>query len=259
MRQKIITRLRIGKAKVAINLGDERLSVSYGAYLDNRLYVGKKLSEEDIKNLQKRTDIDLNYNFAVKEITLKSTSIKSLKSKLKKKKVGDKDIDYIFELLSKDGLMNDEKSFKEMYQKLESKGYGERRIKEVLFDKGFSEESIDSVTFDHFKELERAKTLLPSLVKRYSSHNNFQLRVKVANSLMRKGFSLSIAYEALNYIDKVSEEDEYNKLLIDFKAIKNKLKKNHNDKDLDKRVIKYLLSKGYPFSLIERIKEYEVD
>ncbi len=210
MRQKIITRLRIGKAKVAINLGDERLSVSYGAYLDYRLYVGKKLSEEDIKNLQKRTGIDLNYNFAVKEITLKSTSIKSLKSKLKKKKVGDKDIDYIFELLSKDGLLNDEKSFKEIYQKLESKG-----IKEVLFDKGFSEESIDSVTFDHFKELERAKTLLPSLVKRYLAHNNFQLRVKVANSLMRKGFSLSIAYEALDYIDKVNEEDEYNKLLID--------------------------------------------
>ena len=254
-----ITKLRIGKAKVVIYINDKRMDIAKGAYLETRPYVGKVLTKKEIKELIKRTEIDPYYEFSVKQLTLKSVSTKELSRKLKKKKLKDDDIAYVFSLLNKNKIINEEKSFLEMVRKLESKCYGKFKIKEVLSNKGFELKRIDSLIFIDKKELKKAIDHLPRLKKKYQKYNYVRFKTHIAQSLVRLGFDLKTVNEALSTLEDKDELDEEKKIKNDYKYIKDKYIKNHCDKDLDKRVIKYLMNKGYSYSDIERIRNYEVD
>ena len=254
-----ITKLRIGKAKVVIYINDKRMDIAHNAYLENRLYVGKILTNKEIKELERRTSIDPYYEFAKKQLINRGTSLKSLRKKLKKKKLSDEDIDYVYLLANRNNIVDEEKNFNDALKRLYFKGYGKHKIKATLLEKGFELKRVESIAFDDKKELIKAKESMPFLVKKYSKYNHENFKRHISDALIRKGFDLEVVKQVIDTLPDKDEDDELNKLKNDYISIKNKYIKNHCDKDLDKRVIKYLMSKGYSFSDIERIISYEVD
>ncbi len=252
---KKILSIHVGKKKALLHFEDEVISLSLNTYFQFHLYENKILSEQELKQINKFNEIDKYIEYAKTAISRSYMSEKCLTDKLAKKNVNSGDIAYIIAYLKEKHLLDDEQYGNDLLEYLQSKNFGKNKIIDILYKKGLKASFIKNIDFNDENEIKKAKSLIPSLEKKYSKYNYKNKISHIESALLRNGFETNIIPLIKLNIENIDEEDELNKLKIDYLKATKKYLKKYEKNDANNKVIKYLLAKGYSYKNIIYIKE----
>lgn len=243
--KKTITSISKGKKKgtVNIHLGKEKMVLSYDTYSEYRLYVGMEVSEALLKSIKKKNDDEALYSYALSLASKFAYSTHDVEEKLKMRSDDHTQIWRIIYRLKDAGFLIDEDFALQYKEEKEAAGYGKRRIQDELIHKhGVKREIVDSLPFLDGRE--RAKELVASYQKSYSSYPLKAQKEKIFAALVRKGFSESEASYAIEGL-KEDQAKVKEKLKREAILIIAKMKKKYSGYELREHVYASLLAKGY--------------
>ena len=178
---------------------------AFGLYEDSVLKYGLRTEDElDEKKIKEMRDFD-EFGYGKKAaysfLAYKPRSKKELVKKLKQKKVSDKIIDDIIELLEKQKYLDDKiyaKSYLE--DKLNSKPIGRRLAKLKLTEKGIDKELIEITIDENYtedKKFAMAKKLMEKFEKKVRYKDQADKKNKCYRYLISKGFDYETAGRVL--------------------------------------------------------------
>ncbi|MDY0345543.1 MAG: RecX family transcriptional regulator [Bacilli bacterium] len=245
-----ILKIKIGKAKVTLVLGNEEIKISPDTYTDFRLYAGKILSSDELHQIKNRDEIDKLLKSALVSVTKGHPTKKVLITKLEAKGANKIQIDKIIDILTKSGLIDDKQFVNDYLEYAKNKGYGQERIIQGLYEKGVPGYLIKTLDFKYEEELKRATLMLSSLEAKFKRYNYVQRRKRIYDSLMRLGYSSRIAIKVMEKIKKGDEKIEADALIRDYALAKRMNFGNNRQKTMN-----FLLSKGYRYKDIINIME----
>ncbi|MPN36501.1 hypothetical protein SDC9_184010 [bioreactor metagenome] len=124
--------------------------------------------------------------------------------------------------------------------------------------RGIEEKDLKSLHFKETKELEKAKTLLSSLERRYSKYKYLEKKQHIYSNLVSHGFTSEIASSVSSLI-KADSKQESNVLAKDFAKAYTRLSSKYDGRELYDKVIKSLLQKGYKYQEIKKKIEEKVN
>ena len=127
----------------------------------------------------------------------------------------------------------------------------------MLKDSQISLNKINNVKLDHQRETKEAVEQAKRLVKRYKKKNTVNLRQSVYSSLIRYGFSEDLASLESSKVSN-SPSNELNMLKLDYSKLISRYSLKLKGKELENKLVKSLLSKGYRINDIKKIIK-EVD
>lgn len=250
-----ILKIKIGKTKVTIVFPSEEIKISLDTYTEFRLYVGKALDDEELQKIKTRDKIDKLLKSALISVTKGHPTKKALITKLEAKGAHKAQIDKIIDILSKSGLLDDRQFVDDYVQFAKNKGYGQERIIRGLYEKGVPQHLVKSIEFSPQDEEERARMMLPNLETKFARYNYNQRKRRIYDSLLRLGYSSSIAIKLVDKIKKGDGQTELAALSKDYASVKRKsIGKNRQ------KIMNYLLAKGYRYQdIISIMKKEEKD
>ena len=252
---KIINKINISKNFVTVYFDDIKIKILESTYLNLHLYKGKELNDEDIKNILEKDNYFKNFDFAKKLLLKRPYSESDLRHRLQRKQIKEDDINNIVNELKSLNLIDDERYSYYLLDVYNSKLYGKYKIVHLLKEKNINKDIIDNIIFDDKDEISKAKILLEKLEKKYKNCN-FCLKYKhIENYLINYGYDNSIINELQKYYVTFDEEDEKRKLIDDYHKISIRLSSKPNDINKYKKIVNYLLRKGYKYDLIKEIME----
>lgn len=158
--------------------------------------------------------------------------------------------------LEKLGFLNDEtysKALLETRKKTAKKG--PMAIKQDLIKKGIDKKTLEKTlkSFTYEEQMQLAMQLAEKTVKMNSNKTPTQIKQKIQDVLIRKGYSFEIVNEILDQIQLEREDDEWYELItIQGEKIWNKYVRKYEDKQLELKVKQALYQKGFPLEIIER-------
>lgn len=181
-------------------------SFAFGLYEDSVLKYGLRsgdeLNEKKIIEMREFDEFGYGKKAAYSFLAYKPRSKKDLVKKLKQKKVSDKIIDDIIELLEKQKYLNDEIYARNYLEdKLNSKPIGKRIAKMKLLEKGIDKELIESAINENYsadKEFELAAKLMEKYEKKVKFKDQTDKKNKCYRYLISKGFDYETAGRVLN-------------------------------------------------------------
>lgn len=125
-------------------------------------------------------------------------SAQKIKEKLMLKGASPTQIERIISSLTKDGIVNDKKSFDIDVFVMEEKRYGYRRVREYLLTKGYSRTLVDTYIFNKDIEVDKCKFHFLRGINKYRNYKYSDIeREKLINYLKRCGFNDKIIYEVI--------------------------------------------------------------
>lgn len=249
---KTIKGIYLGKEKVILRFSDSKLDISHNTYLEFRLYEGKVLSNEELKEISKIDALDKYLTYAKKLVLSSLKSEKSIRDKLIAKGAKARQIDYIVKELKRYDLINDVSLAKSLTEDLLNKHYGINRIKSFLYQKGIPSEIVDSINIKD--EDKNAKEIIPLLEKRYSKYNYKAKCDRIYNALLRLGYSYDIASEAISLVKRNDSKTELELLKKDYLKVKANYMKKYPKEVREQKINEYLLRKGYSYKDITKVK-----
>ena len=259
---KQISKIKINKKKVTLTfLDNTKLDISYDAYSENYLFVGKVLSSKEIKKIKEVTSLEKGLNYAFSILNKSHISEHTLREKLYKKEYVKPVVDAIIIFLKDNDLINDKMYALDYIEYANEMCIGKNKIIDDLKRKGVFIENIKGINFSNNNELRKAKSLIPNLEKKYNSLNYQNKRKHIFDSLIIRGFDFDIATEAIKNIKTINVDDELVKLNKDFKLILDKAKRKQLENyEFDKFMKESLIRKGYKLKDIKKLLEeyYEI-
>lgn len=181
-------------------------SFAFGLYEDSVLKYGLRtndeLDENRIKEMREFDEFGYGKKAAYSFLAYKPRSKKELIKKLKQKKISDRIIEDIIELLERQKYLDDKiyaKSYLE--DKLINKPIGKRLARMKLFEKGIDKNLIDSTLEENYsdnKEYELAAKLLEKYEKKVKFKDIKDKKNKCYRYLISKGFDFETAGRLLN-------------------------------------------------------------
>ena len=189
--------------------------------------------------------------YSSKTISIYETKKKAMKYYSNDEKLLDK---CILELKN-NSFLDDRKFVNEYYEYLSNSLYGKYYILNFFKNNEIDKELLKDLDFNEEKEKEKAVKYLGKLLN--SQKNNFmKIKVKIYNSLLKRGFDQNLTYEIINSLN-IDENKERELLQKDLKRLIEKELKRKDE--IDYQVInKKLISKGYRFKDIkEEMDKYK--
>ena len=202
-------------------------------------------------------EVDKLFNLAVKRLIVRDYSPAKLKEYLLKKNKNKTLVDQVIKKLGKYQLLNEDELIERIIEYCDSKHYGYNRIILMLKDRQISLNKINNVKLDHQRETKEAIEQAKRLVKRYKKKNTVNLRQSVYSSLIRYGFSEVLASLESSKVSN-SPSNELNMLKLDYSKLISRYSLKLKGKELENKLIKSLLSKGYRINEIKKVIK-EVD
>ena len=202
-------------------------------------------------------EVDKLFNLAVKRLIVRDYSPAKLKEYLLKKNKNKTVVDQVIKKLQKYQLLNEDELIERIIEYCDSKHYGYNRIILMLKDRQISLNKINNVKLDHQRETKEAVEQAKRLVKRYKKKNTVNLRQSVYSSLIRYGFSEDLASLESSKVSN-SPSNELNMLKLDYSKLISRYSLKLKGKELENKLVKSLLSKGYRINDIKKIIK-EVD
>jgi len=168
--------------------------------------------------------------------------------------------------LEKIGLLNDETYSKALLEtKKRTMKKGPRAIRQDMQKKGIDRKLQDQVltSFSHEEQLDLALSLAEKEVRSGARKTPAQLKQKIQDLLMRKGYSYTIVSEVFEKIQFEREDDEW-KHLIETQGDKlwRKYASKFSGTELRLKFKQSLYQKGFPMEVIDAYiqeKEQELD
>ena len=157
------------------------------------------------------------------------------------------------------GFLNDETFSEALLQtQIRSSGKGPKAIQQELRKKGIGKELQEKVlnSYSEQEQLQIATKLAEKAANSNRSIAPAQLKQKIQNALLGKGYSFDIIKQALNSIDFDREDDEWAKITqtIGEKAWR-RYSTKYSGRDRKNRVKQSMYQKGIPFDRIDSFIE----
>jgi regulatory protein len=172
--------------------------------IENGLHSGKELSIEQYHQLTQEVYLDAAFQASLRFLSFRPRSSSEMRTYLVKKyaQLSTKAVEGILERLSKIGYLNDMEFAQWWVQQRREVGkrWGPQKIKLELLKKGLAPEIIEQALSGSQKkiaDLELIAKELPKLIKKYGEPTTYETRVKIMQSLARRGFSWENIKEAV--------------------------------------------------------------
>lgn len=255
-----ISRQKNNKERYNIYLNEQySFSVDESTLIKFGLTKGKVIDQFEIDEITYEDEIAKAFNSALHFLSFQMRSEHEVKKKLLEKGYGESVVLEAIQKLHKLGFLNDEtysKALLETKKKMQKKG--PYAIKEDLRKKGIEKDLQDKVlsTFTYDEQKQLAKELAEKTIKLNSKKTPSQIKQKIQETLIRKGYSFSIVEDILSEINLEKEDDEWQDLIeIQGEKVWNKYCKKYNGRDLHLKVKQALYQKGFPIEIIEQFIE----
>lgn len=193
---------KIGTLKYRLYLDNGEVIDTYDdVILENELLLKKELDAHLYNKILIDTNLQEYYNACVKYIQTRLRSTKEIDDYLKRKQVTEEDRIFIIEKLTKKGLLNDKyftKCF--IHDKLKFTNMGEYRIINELKKLNISTPIIEENKYLFNEEIiqEKINKKIEKAIKSNHKLDNYKLRNKLYNSLLRDGYNPSQVISSLN-------------------------------------------------------------
>ncbi len=205
MRIEAIEQVNSPLGRLRLRFEDGKSLMVYPAVISQLcLYAGKELSEEDAKELHRLSGEISAKERAVRIISASTVSKRELENRLRQKGEGEENAKKAVAWLQELKLLDDSKAARQVVQSGVRKGYGEARIRQMLYEKRipreFWEEALSEIppqddAIDRF------------LQRRFRGKNPDRAECKRASdALLRRGHSWSDIRKAL---ERYAPDEEY--------------------------------------------------
>ena len=232
------------------------LRMNEDVFTDYFFYVGKQFSQDEITEISKRIERSKWYYYAYNLILSKPYSSKNIYLKLINiKRLSSHEAMSIIDELKEKNILNDKRYAVELVDELHNKKYGYERIVQKLGEDGI-DGAIYQVAYDEEFELEKAKSHLPSLQRKFELLSLKKQKESLFNAYFRLGFKKDVINLVLSSINQYDLLGEYVNLKRDFLKITYRLSKE-DIKTQKQKIIDKLLRKGYQYKDIAIVMEEE--
>ena len=265
---KVIT--KIGRQKnnperYNIYLNDEyAFAVDESTLIKFGLMKGKTLEQFDIDEIAYEDEIAKAFNKALHFLSFQMRSEYEVKKKLLDAGHGEAVVLEAIRKLENLGFLNDATYSKALLEtKKRTMKKGPRAIRQDLKKKGIDKSLQDEVleTFTYEEQLDIAMQLAEKEVRAGNRKTPTQVKQKIQDVLMRKGYSFSIVSDVLERIKLEREEDEWEEMIAaQGEKIWRKFASKFSGTERNMKVKQALYQKGFPIEVINRFiekKEHE--
>lgn len=232
---------------------DENTLIKFG------LTKGTVLEQHEIDEITYQDEIAKAFNKALGYLSFQMRSEYEVKKKLLDAGHGEAVVMEAIHKLEKLGFLNDESYSKALLEtKKRTMKKGPRAIRQDMQKKGIDKSLQDKVlnSYSHEEQVALALDLAQKEVRGGSRKTPVQLKQKIQDQLMRKGYSFSVVSEVLEQVTLEKDEDEWESL-IDGQGEKiwRKYSTKLTGSDLKMKVKQALYQKGFPVEIIQRFIE----
>ena len=258
----ILKEIKIKAKTITLVFADESFDISHHAYTDQYLYVGKTLSRKEIELLKEQSQLIKLEKYAFNLLAKGMYSQAQVKDKLFKKGAKSWMVAQIIEQLINYKLINDDEYIIQRLEYGQHRNEGFYKIVNDLLAKGIDENKIKKLSYDEHNELEKAKTHLDNLLKKYRHLSMLALKKAIYEYYQRNGFPDSIIHSIINTSLVFNQNQQIANLKIELAKGQRKYNARYQGMELKRRLISYLSQKGYNYSDILNIlgaKENDVD
>ena len=260
---KVIT--KIGRQKnnperYNIYLNDEyAFAVDESTLIKFGLMKGKTLEQFDIDEIAYEDEIAKAFNKALHFLSFQMRSEYEVKKKLLDAGHGEAVVLEAIRKLENLGFLNDATYSKALLEtKKRTMKKGPRAIRQDLKKKGIDKSLQDEVleTFTHEEQLDIAMQLAEKEVRAGNRKTPTQVKQKIQDVLMRKGYSFSIVSDVLERIKLEREEEEWEEMIAaQGEKIWRKFASKFSGTERNMKVKQALYQKGFPIEVINRFIE----
>ena len=255
-----ITRQKNNPERYNIFIGDEyAFAVDENTLIKFGLTKGTTLEQFDIDEITYQDEIAKAFNKALGFLSFQMRSEHEVKKKLLDAGHGEAVVMEAIHKLEKLGFLNDESYSKALLEtKKRTMKKGPRAIRQDMQKKGIDKSLQDKVLdgYSHEEQVELALELAQKEVRGGSRKTPTQIKQKIQDQLMRKGYSFTVVSEVLEQITLEKADDEWESL-IDGQGEKiwRKYSAKHTGSELHMKVKQALYQKGFPVEIIQSFIE----
>lgn len=243
---------------------NEKIYVTEDTIVKFMLSKGADFNEQQIKEITEFADYSRGKNSAIYYLSFKTRTKHEVEKYLIEHEIPDHDIPRILSELEELDLIND-RAYTQRYieGKILAATHGPYHLKQKLQQKGINKDLVEAQLnelFDEDKQLKIAIKLAEKLSRAKSGRLPFkQLKIKISQSLISKGFSYDIASSAIEALElETDEENEQDLLAREAEKTYNRLSKRYEGYDLKNRVSQTLGRKGFDWRAISDIlRDYD--
>lgn len=232
---------------------DEAILIQFG------LTKGKVLEEFDIQEIAYEDEIRKAFNKGLNFLSYQMRSEHEVKKKLSSLEFGEAVILEAIQKLKSYGFLNDESYSKALLDtKKATMKKGPRAIRQDLIKKGIDKHLQDEVleTFSHEEQVKLATQLAEKVIRSEKKKTPAQVKAKIQDFLMRKGYSFAIVDEVLGQVEIEQAEDEWQSLLdVQGEKVWKKYASKYTGYELKMKTKQALYQKGFPVEIIDRFIE----
>lgn len=255
-----ITRQKNNPERYNIYL-DEKYAfpVDEAILLKFELAKGKSLEPDDIAEINYEDEIRKAFNRALHYLSFQMRSEHEVKEKLLAAEFGEVVIIEAIQKLRDYGFLNDETYAKAFLQtKKATAKKGPRAIAQDLKRKGINEEMRTQVLNEYSEQeqvaiaLKLAERMAHSEAKKTPS----QVKQKIQNLLMRKGYNFTIIDEVMQQVELTRDEDDWQTMVVtQGDKLWQKYARKFEGYELRMRTKQALYQKGFPSEVIDAFIE----
>ena len=255
-----ISRQKNNPERYNIYLNEEyAFAVDEGTLIKFGLTKGKTLEQFDIDEIVYEDEIAKAFNKALNYLSYQMRSEQEVRKKLLAAEYGEAVIEEAIRKLEKLGFLNDESYSKALLEtKKRTAKKGPRAIKQDLIKKGIDKSLQQEVLkqYSYEEQIQNAKDLAEKLVRTGDKNTPAQVKQKIQDLLMRKGYSFDIVSEVLDQMEITRNDDEWNDLITkQGDKIWSKYSLKLTGSQLNMKVKQALYQKGFPVEIINRFIE----
>ena len=165
---------------------------------DFGLYSGKELEEAEILRLKKAAGQMSAKMRAVRIVSASSVSKSDLERRLVQKGENKTDAQQAVAWMTDMGLLDDEKTARQVVERCIAKGYGLARAKQALYEKRIPKEFWEEALADYPDQMEKIMEYLRSHLDENAQERDMR---RVTDALLRKGHRYQEIRKALQQLD----------------------------------------------------------
>ena len=233
---------------------EDKIYLSEDTIVHFFLNVDKKLDDADLEEIQSYDQFAQGKSLALYYISFKMRTSSEVRKYLSEHEIDNTDqIDEVINVLTKNNLIND-KAYAENFieGKISMGSAGPYQIKQKLITKGIDPLIIDqalSNIYDEEKQIDVAYKLAEKTNRTYGQKLTLkQLKDKIIQNLMNKGFTYSISSIALESLElETDEENETQLLYTALEKVAKRYNKNYEGYERKQKVTQALARKGFSY------------
>lgn len=228
---------------------DEAILIDFG------LTKGKVLEEFDIQEIAYEDEIRKAFNKALNFLSYQMRSEHEVKKKLLALEFGEAVILEAVQKLKSYGFLNDETYSKALLDtKKATMKKGPRAIRQDLMKKGIDKNLQDEVleTYSQEEQVKLATQLAEKVIRSEKKKTPAQVKSKIQDFLIRKGYSFNIVDEVLGQVEIEQDENDWQQLLeAQGEKVWKKYSAKYTGYELKMKTKQALYQKGFPVEVID--------